>query len=138
MGNENNKSGSEASNNNVGVWAVIIIVLMVFGFILVFLSDADDSNQVDTTNNNETPATQPTRTSSDNQETATDLSYLYDVYMDACSAEANAEYCDCTWNYMLDVYGEEQFINEMMASEQTGAMSDEMVDAVEHCMYTLN
>lgn len=58
-----------------------------------------------------------------------DIKEFKDNYMEGCMTEADNGYCECSWNYLLKVYGKDGLIR-MSVDILRGEISDELIEAM--------
>jgi hypothetical protein len=67
---------------------------------------------------------------------------FYDTYMNGCvnasdGSDKFVKYCQCTYDYMVESYGEEGFYRLSLDYVKTEKMPQEFLDAVEECLFHL-
>ncbi len=61
---------------------------------------------------------------------------IRDVYMEGCMEEDEEleDFCECTYNYILDEFGEQEFMEESMEEEYSEEFEEVMNDAAIECI----
>jgi hypothetical protein len=70
----------------------------------------------------ETPVNKPTIGPTQN--------IFYENYMEACGMD---DYCQCTYDYMIDNHGFDKFLSLSIDYVETQKMPEELLDAVDYC-----
>ena len=59
-----------------------------------------------------------------------------DEYMGGCvGEEATYEYCSCTYDYLLDMLGLKGIMQMAIDVDETGELTDDMVEAISGCIH---
>ncbi len=115
---------------------MIVVSLLGFLFIIAIASLPEPQNTNKTnpelaTQEKEETTPKPDKYPGDSTELRIRMK---DEYMSSCMQGANYDYCKCTWDYLLDKYGMEEFMNKALEAYETGEMPEEMWEAADHCM----
>lgn len=61
-----------------------------------------------------------------------------EAYLESCADEdVTMSYCECTYDYFIDTYGYEGFVDLAVDYSESGIIGEEMVDAVLECSHLL-
>lgn len=68
--------------------------------------------------------------------TSAERTAMRKAYVDGCtsSPDVTKAYCDCTIDYMVDIYGWEAVSNQAQVSDLTGNLTPEATEAVYACL----
>lgn len=113
----------------------VIIAFLIF-FLLIAIVAGDNA-----------PVEQRTESKTQKQEVepepskkmSIDEDMLKSNFMEGCNIEgANKQFCECTWNYLVDQYGIEWLVDESINTYRTGDIPPEMFKAGKTCSQYLN